>query len=204
MLTRSCAASTNLRSPVSVGKLRLAGQLLSHQRTDDPGVFHESVAPALSTRPRALGLVAESFGRRLAIDDDCAARPLLVVSRDQRRSIPASNSHIDRVGSTQSVCRSEFCSLPRHGGGQCDQSQVRETSRRTGVVECSVGVITRAGDGRRDLRQEQGRHDDRVATLMDRRQDRQALCVTLLVRVESVDEDARVDGVSALIASHLP
>ena len=116
MLTRSCAASTNLRSPVSVGKLRLAGQLLSHQRTDDPGVFHESVAPALSTRPRALGLVAESFGRRLAIDDDCAAR----------------------------------------------------------------------------------------ATLMDRRQDRQALCVTLLVRIKSVDEDARVDGVSALIASHLP
>ncbi len=73
---------------------------------------------------------------------------------------------------------------------------MRQGCYRRCVLESTETITRRARDRGRDLRDDQRRHDHRVAPHADRREEREACLVAFFTGFEGVHEHARVDGVA--------
>lgn len=73
---------------------------------------------------------------------------------------------------------------------------MRKAGRRERIPQGAGQIAGRSSDGRRDLWNEQRRHQNRIAVVLNQGQPPQALRVTVFVWIERVDEDARVDRVT--------
>jgi hypothetical protein len=81
---------------------------------------------------------------------------------------------------------------------------VRKRGSRIRILKRTGVVMAGASHSRRNLREQQRRDDDRVASLLNRREDGQALGVALFVWIERVDEDARVNRVPEVRGTSRP
>jgi hypothetical protein len=78
-----------------------------------------------------------------------------------------------------------------------------ERRGRGGVLQGASAVVAGTRNRRCDFHKQQGGHNYRIASLVNRSEDLQALGVTSFVGIEGIYEHTRVDGV-AQIRGRLP
>lgn len=93
------------------------------------------------------------------------------------------------------MVRGQLGGLSRRRRRQGDERQVWQRGSRIRILTRTGVVIAGASHSRRNLREQQRRHDHRVASLLNGCEDGQALGVACFVWIERVHEDARVNGV---------
>lgn len=138
----------------------------------------------------------QRFSRCDARHDAVGPLPLLVVTRHESGAVPTGDGGVDSVGAPQAMHGGQACRGIGRGGVQRDDGDMLETGDRTSVPERPRLVVRRPCEGGSDLYQKQRRNDDRIGARLHGREQLEALRVTDLERVESVDEHTGVDGVA--------
>lgn len=94
------------------------------------------------------------------------------------------------------MVRGQLGGVSRRRRRQCDERQVWQRGSRIRILKRTGLVMAGASHSRRDFREQQCRHDDRVASVLNCGEDGQALGVAGFVGIERVHEDARVNCVA--------
>ena len=111
--------------------------------------------------------------------------------------VSAGDCQVDRVRTAEAMGGGKLGRLSRECGRQRHERHMGQCGRRVRILHGAGAIVGGPGRRPRDLRNEQRRHNHRVATVLNRGEDFQASCMSLFfVGVERVDEDARVDCVA--------
>lgn len=95
--------------------------------------------------------------------------------------------------------RSQLGRLSSRRRRQRDERQVWKGGGRIRILKRAGAVVARASRSRRDLRQQERRHDHWIASVPNRRENRQTLGVAFFVWIERVYEDARINCVAQVL-----